>query len=86
MPPMQPGRGPIKGTAKLKNPKETIKKLVQYYKSYKLMFIVAVVIALIGGAATVAGVLLSGFLYDIFLIPNFMPDADPALFDLISFI
>jgi hypothetical protein len=74
---------------KPKNFKETIKKLLIYYKNYKKMFFVALIIALIGGVASTLSIIFSGILYAQYIIPPSFTQIDPfpyGEFGLTSFI
>jgi hypothetical protein len=59
-------------SGKPKNIKQTIKDLIFYYHDYKKMFIVAIVLALIGGIAATAAILINGFIYSRFIIPSML--------------
>jgi ABC-type multidrug transport system fused ATPase/permease subunit len=82
---------------KPKNTKLTIKELAFYYRNYKKMFIVAIVLALIGGIASVFGILFNGIIYSQYIIPSMFIKMPPvlaptdwtpnyALFGLVTFI
>ncbi|GHU47439.1 hypothetical protein FACS1894218_1830 [Bacilli bacterium] len=79
------------GFAKSYGFKTTVKKLAHYYSDYKKMFIVAIILALIGGAASTAGIIMNGFLYSRYIIPfnSVLISSgvvDPTSFILTSFI
>jgi ABC-type multidrug transport system fused ATPase/permease subunit len=59
-------------SGKPKNVKQTIKDLIFYYRDYKKMFIVAIILALIGGIAATAAILVNGFIYSRFIIPSML--------------
>jgi hypothetical protein len=69
MPPMGP-RSVGKLTSKPTNIKQTIRELAFYYRNYKKMFIVAVILSLIGGIAATSAILLNGFIYSKYIIPS----------------
>jgi hypothetical protein len=52
------------------NIKKTIRELAFYYRNYKKMFIVSVILSLIGGIAATSGILLNGFVYAHYIIPS----------------
>jgi ABC-type multidrug transport system fused ATPase/permease subunit len=94
MPPLGP-RSVGKIGGKPKNFKKTLRELAFYYRNYKKLFIVAIVLAFIGACAAVAGIIINGYVYSQFIIPSaIIPlTADPItghinynLFGLISFI
>jgi hypothetical protein len=41
-----------------------------YYRNYKKLFIVAIILSLIGGVAATSAILLNGFIYSKFIIPS----------------
>lgn len=85
MPPME-----VKQIGKPKNTKLTIKELAYYYRNYKKIFIVAIVLALIGGVASVAGILFNGIVYSEYIIPSMFfkvtGQTNYALFGLVTFV
>jgi ATP-binding cassette subfamily B protein len=87
MPPMG-SKASKMGASKPKNIKQTIRDIVFYYRDYKKMFIVSIVLALIGGIAATAAILINGFLYSRYIIPSvaLINSGDYALFGLFSFI
>jgi hypothetical protein len=96
MPPVGP-RSIVKLTSKPTNIKETIRELAFYYRNYKKMFIVAVILSLIAGITATSAILLNGYIYSEFIIPSTVisgshnpssgiPQIDYGVFGLISFI
>jgi hypothetical protein len=69
MPPLGP-RTVTKLSSKPINIKQTIRELAFYYKNYKKMFIVALILSLIGGLAATSAILLNGFIYSDYIIPS----------------
>jgi hypothetical protein len=69
MPPLGP-RAVTKLSNKPTNIKQTIRELAFYYRNYKKMFIVAIILSLIGGLAATSAILLNGFIYSKFIIPS----------------
>jgi hypothetical protein len=63
-------RGVGKLTNKPTNLKKTIRELTFYYRNYKKLFIVAVILSLIGGVAATSAILLNGFIYSKYIIPS----------------
>jgi ATP-binding cassette subfamily B protein len=96
MPPLGP-RAVTKLSSKPTNIKQTIRELAFYYRNYKKMFIVAVILSLIGGIAATSAILLNGYIYSEFIIPSAVitqshatgspiPPIDYTTFGLVSFI
>jgi ABC-type multidrug transport system fused ATPase/permease subunit len=90
MPPMK-----ISQAGKPKNFKSTVKELAFYYRNYKTIFIVSIVLALIGGIASVLGILFNGIIYSQYIIPSMFIKSpllpvgqtiNYGLFGLVSFI
>ncbi|MDR3257867.1 MAG: ABC transporter ATP-binding protein/permease, partial [Mycoplasmataceae bacterium] len=69
MPPMGP-RGVGKLGGKPKNFKKTLRELAFYYRNYKKLFIVAIILAFIGAVAAVAGIIVNGYIYAHYIIPS----------------
>jgi hypothetical protein len=98
MPPLGP-RNMTKLTHKPANVKQTIGELTFYYRNYKKMFIVAVILSLVAGIAATSAILLNGYIYSEFIIPSAViteshqpsphipvPPIDYTVFGLISFV
>jgi ABC-type multidrug transport system fused ATPase/permease subunit len=69
MPPMGPKTvGKLGG--KPKNFKKTLRELAFYYRNYKKLFIVAIILAFVGAVAAVAGIILNGYIYAHYIIPS----------------
>jgi ABC-type multidrug transport system fused ATPase/permease subunit len=87
---MPPGQ--VAKMGKPKNTKLTIKELSFYYRNYKKMFIASIVLALIGGIASVFGILFNGIVYSEYIIPSMFitlgqgTDINYGLFGLITFV
>jgi ABC-type multidrug transport system fused ATPase/permease subunit len=90
MPPLGPkGVGKLGG--KPKNFKKTLRELAFYYRNYKKLFIVAIILAFVGAVAAVAGIIVNGYIYAHYIIPSviipMLPgEIDYGLFGLVSFI
>jgi ABC-type multidrug transport system fused ATPase/permease subunit len=91
MPPMSQKQASKMGASKPKNIKQTIRDIVFYYRDYKKMFIVSIILALIGGIAATGAILINGFLYSRYIIPSMtlippLGSGNYAMFGLFSFI
>ncbi|MDR1234950.1 MAG: ABC transporter ATP-binding protein/permease [Mycoplasmataceae bacterium] len=79
------------------NVKKTIRELSFYYRNYKKLFVVAVILSLIGGLAATSAILLNGFIYCKYIIPSAfitgsheagspIPPINYTVFGLVSFV
>jgi hypothetical protein len=89
MPPFGPQRNIKHGKKPSLKLKKTIRELAFYYRNYKTMFIVAIILSLIAGICTTAAILLNGYLYSLYIIPSMLVEISIkgyGLFGLVSFL
>jgi hypothetical protein len=85
MPPAFANRG-VNKLAAPNNLKQTVKELAFYYRNFKSMFIVAIVLSLIAGTASTVGIIMNGFIYAQYIIPSVAIAGNYTEFGLISFL